>query len=123
MVGKKGIKIHNGTLLVKTHGLDALSLIACEHVTVDLTIKGPGIFPAIDTTTGYAEKGEARFGYDSALVLAPNNALDTSAYTGGAYAGVTGQFLNTMQTAAKLQVGRTHGASSLAATSVAGLAV
>lgn len=92
LVGKKGIKIHNGTLLVKTHGLDALSLIACEHVTVDLTIKGPGIFPAIDTTTGYAEKGEARFGYDSALVLAPNNALDTSAYTGGAYAGVTGQF-------------------------------
>ena len=63
LVGKKGIKIHNGTLLVKTHGLDALSLIACEHVTVDLTIKGPGIFPAIDTTTGYAEKGEARFGY------------------------------------------------------------
>ncbi|MES3557530.1 right-handed parallel beta-helix repeat-containing protein [Enterobacter hormaechei] len=92
LVGKKGIKIHNGTLLVKTHGLDALSLIACEHVTVDLTIKGPGVFPAIDTTTGYAEKGEARFGYDSALVLAPNNALDTSAYTGGAYAGVTGQF-------------------------------
>ncbi|MCI2722653.1 hypothetical protein LMI90_22165 [Enterobacter hormaechei] len=92
LVGKKGIKIHNGTLLVKTHGLDALSLIACEHVTVDLTIKGPGIFPAIDTTTGYAEKGEARFGYDSALVLAPNNALDISAYTGGAYAGVTGQF-------------------------------
>ncbi|MGX8927012.1 hypothetical protein, partial [Enterobacter hormaechei] len=31
--------------------------------------------------------------------------------------------LNTMQTAAKLQVGRTRGASSLAATSVAGLAV
>ncbi|MCM7272615.1 right-handed parallel beta-helix repeat-containing protein [Enterobacter hormaechei] len=92
LVGKKGIKIHNGALLVKTHGLDALSLIACEHVTVDLTINGPGVFPAIDTPTGYAEKGEARFGYDSALVLAPNNALDTSAYTGGAYAGVTGQF-------------------------------
>lgn len=92
LVGKKNIKIHNGALIVETHGLDAISLIACEHVTVDLTIKGPGIFPAIDTPTGYAEKGEANFGYDSSLLLAPNNALDTSAYTGGAYAGVAGQF-------------------------------
>jgi len=94
LVGKKNIKIYNGTLIVKTHGMDAIALIACENVTVELAIQGPGVFPAIDVTTGYAEKGEERFGYDSAMVLAPNNGLDTSNYTSGAYDGTQGQFPN-----------------------------
>lgn len=94
IVNKNNVKIYNGTLLVKTHGLDALSLVNCKNVTVSLKIQGPGKFPAIDPTTGYAEKGEANFGYDSAQVLGPNNGVDTSGYTSGAYSGVTGQFPN-----------------------------
>lgn len=92
LVNKKGIKVFNGSIKVDTHGLDALSLVNCENVTVQLTITGPSIFPAIDPTTGYAEKGETGFGYDSAQITGPNNSVDSSAYTSGAYSGVSGQF-------------------------------
>lgn len=94
VVGKQDVKIHNGTLIVKTHGLDGLALVNCQNVTVTLNVKGPNKFPAIDPTTGYAEKGEVGFGYDSAQVLGPNNAVDTSGYISGAYSGVSGQFPN-----------------------------
>lgn len=92
LVGKSGVKIHNGTIIVKTHGLDALSLVNCSNVTVDLNIEGPGVFPAIDPATGYAEKGDANFGYNTSMVLGPNNSVDSSAYSSGAYSGVSGQF-------------------------------
>lgn len=93
LVGKQGITIRNGHLKTNIHGMDVLALVNCQNVTVSgVRVSGPGIFPAIDVSTGYAEKGEANFGYDSAQVTAPNNALNTSAYTSGAYNGVNGQF-------------------------------
>lgn len=92
MVGKKGVKIFNGTLIVKTHGMDALALVNCKNVTVDLNIEGPGIFPAIDPLSGYAEKGDVGFGYDSAQILGPNNGVDTSGYNSGTFDQVAGQF-------------------------------
>lgn len=94
LVNKEGIRIFNGTIIVNTHGLDGLALVNCRNVTVSVTVRGPGKFPAIDVPTGYAEKGEARFGYDTALFTGPNNSVDSSAYTSGAYAGVAGQFPN-----------------------------
>ena len=92
LVKKRGIKIHNGKLVVKTHGLDALSLVDCENVTVSLDIYGPGKFPAIDPLSGYAEKGEPSFGYDSSLILGPNNAVDSSTYTSGTFDMTFGSF-------------------------------
>lgn len=92
LVGKKGVSIYNGTLIVKTHGLDALAIVNCKDVTVGLNIEGPGIFPAIDPLSGYAEKGDVGFGYDSAQILGPNNGVNTSAYNSGTYDQVAGQF-------------------------------
>lgn len=95
LVGKRNVKIFNGKLIVKVHGMDALSLINCQNVTVTLEIEGPNKFPAIDTGSGYAEKGESRFGYNTAggvNVLGPNNSVDTSSYNTGAFNWVSGKF-------------------------------
>lgn len=93
LVGKQGLTIRNGHLKTNIHGMDVLALVNCQNVSISgVRVSGPGIFPAIDTPTGYAEKGEVNFGYDSAQVTAPNNALNTSTYTSGAYNGVNGQF-------------------------------
>lgn len=92
LVNKQNIKVFNGTIVVKTHGLDALALVNCSNVTVSLTVVGPNKFPAIDVPTGYAEKGDVNLGYDSAQVTGPNNSVNSTAYTSGAYEGVSGQF-------------------------------
>lgn len=93
LVGKKNITVRNGHLKTNIHGLDVLSLVNCQNVSlVGVRAEGPGIFPAIDVPTGYAEKGEPNFGYDTSTILAPNNALNSSAYTSGAFNGVNGQF-------------------------------
>lgn len=94
LVNKEGIRVFNGTVVVDTHGLDGLALVNCRNVTVSLTVRGPGKFPAIDVPTGYAEKGTVDYGYDTALFTGPNNSVDSSAYTSGTYAGVPGQFPN-----------------------------
>lgn len=96
LVGKKGITIRNGHLKTNIHGMDILALVNCQNVSISgVRISGPGIFPAIDTPTGYAEKGYPDYGYNTAggvNILGPNNSVNSSMYATGAFNGVPGQF-------------------------------
>lgn len=96
LVGKKNITVRNGHLKTNIHGLDVLSLVNCQNVSISgVRISGQGIFPAIDTLTGYAEKGYPDYGYNTAggvNLLGPNNSVNSSMYNTGAFNGVYGQF-------------------------------
>lgn len=95
LVGKSNVRIFNGKLVVKVHGMDALALINCQNVTVTLEIQGPNKFPAIDAGSGYAEKGDVGFGYGTSagkVLAGPNNSIDTSTANIGNYNLVSGSF-------------------------------
>lgn len=97
LVNKRNIKVFNGKLVSKTHGVDALALINSENITITLEIEGPNKFPAIDSGSGYAEKGDVGFGYATSagtVLLGPNNSVDSSAANLGNYNLVSGSFPN-----------------------------
>lgn len=96
LVGKQGITVRNGHLKTNIHGMDVLALVNCQNVSISgVRVSGPGIFPAIDTPTGYAEKGYPDYGYNTVggvNLLGPNNSVNSSMYNTGAFNGVYGQF-------------------------------
>lgn len=86
--GKKRVYIigYGATLFTRTHAQGVFEMQLCEGVTIEgLKVEGYGSFPAIDTTTGYGEKGTSAGGYNTSGFwnYRKNNSYDTTARTTG----------------------------------------
>lgn len=80
---KSNIKVigQDATFRVNTHAQGILEIQLSENVIVEgIAFKGLGLFPAIDTNTGYGEKGTSAGGYDTSGFWGyrKNNCFDTS---------------------------------------------
>lgn len=85
---KYNLKIiaYGATFKVDNHAQGILELQLCSNIEIEgLTLEGPGIFPALDGTTGRGEKGTSTEGYDTVGFWGyyKNNSYDTSANTSG----------------------------------------
>lgn len=84
--GKKRIRLvaYGATVFTKTHAQGVLELQACEDCIIEgLITEGYGSFPAIDTVSGYGEKGTSLGGYNTSGFwnYRKNNSYDTTART------------------------------------------
>lgn len=96
---RKNLRIlaHGARLFTRTHAQGILELELCQNILIEgLKVEGYGRFPAIDGTSGYGEKGDSTYGYDTKGFWGyrKNNQTDTSKNTthgnGGAAWGLFG---------------------------------
>lgn len=89
---KNNIRImgYGATLVTRTHAQGILEIQLSDDIYIDgLKLQGYGSFPAIDTVTGYGEKGSSSGGYNTAgfWTYRKNNSYDTSGLTTGGNGG------------------------------------
>lgn len=95
LVAKRGVivDLRGAELIVDQHGQGILDLFQCQSCLIlGGTYTAPGLFPPIDSNTGYAEKGVVGAGFNTTVHSPPidgarNNFVDTSASSQGGYGG------------------------------------